>query len=145
MMSLRSAIHAASGVPRIFTAAVRAGASPATAAQVVTISAAATTVATRRGRGAPGRQNAMRNFVWQALVTARHGVVLSRAIASAQEVGTPDPRDSEVDQHNNTVGQEYGGAHGVDLAGLSLREASERLAGVALEKWANGELAGVSR
>ena len=144
-MSLRAAIHAASGVPRIFTAALKAGASPADAAQVVAISAAATTVATRRGRGVPGRQNATRHFVWQALLTARLGVQLAQAVAGAQEVGTPDRRDSEADRHNNGVGQRYGGEHAVDLAGLSIRAAAARRAGVALEKWANGELAGASR
>ena len=145
MPSLRAAIHAASGVPRIFTAALRAGAGPGDAAQVVAISAAATTVATNRGRGVPGRQNAMRHFVWQALLTARHGVELARAVANAQEVGTPDLRDSEVDRHNNRVGQEFGAAHAVDLAGISIREAADRLAGVALEKWATGDLVWVSR
>ena len=112
---------------------------------MVAISAGATSVATRRGRGAPGRQNAVRHFVWQALLTARHGVDLARAIADAQEVGTPDRRDSEVDRHNNEVGQQYGAGHAVDLAGLSIREACDRLAGVALQKWASGELLWVRR
>lgn len=144
MPSIRAAIHAASGVPRLFSAALKAGASPVQAAQVVAISAGATSVATRRGRGVPGRQNAVRHFVWQALLTARHGVDLARAIAEAQEVGTPDRRDSEVDRHNNAAGQAYGARHAVDLAGLSMREACDRLAGVALEKWASGELLWVS-
>ncbi len=140
MISIRAAIHAASGVPRLFSAALRAGASPAQAAQVVAISAGATSVATRRGRGVPGRQNAVRHFVWQALLTARHGVDLARAIADAQEVDTPHRRDSEIDRRNNATGQEYGAAHAVELAGLSMREAHDRLAGVALQKWASGEL-----
>jgi hypothetical protein len=144
VLSIRAAIHAASGVPRIFSAALRAGASPAQAAQVVAISAGATRVATQRGRGVPGRQNAMRHFVWQALLTARHGVDLARAIAEAQEVGTPDRRDSGVDRRNNATGQAYGAAHAVDLAGLPTREALDRLAGVALQKWASGELVWVT-
>ena len=127
MPSIRAAIHAATGVPRLFAAALRAGAGPAGAAQVVAISAAATTVATRRGRGVPGRQNAVRHFVWQALLTARLGVPLAQAIADAQEVGTPDPRDSEVDRHNNAVGQQHGAANAVGLAGLSVREGADRL------------------
>ena len=144
MLSIRAAIHAASGVPRLFSAALSAGASPIEASQVVAISAGATSVATRRARGVPGRQNAVRHFVWQALLTARHGVDLARAIAEAQEIGTPDRRDSEVDRHNNAAGQAYGAAHAVDLAGLSMREACDRLAGVALEKWASGELMWIS-
>jgi len=145
VLSIRAAIHAASGVPRLFAAALRTGASPAQAAEVVAISAGATSVATRRGRGVPGRQNAVRHFVWQALLTARLGLPLAQAIADAQEVGTADPRDSEVDRHNNAVGQRYGAAHAVDLAGLSMREACDRLAGVALERWASGELLWVRR
>jgi len=144
MASLRTAIHAATGVPRIFAAALRAGADPVGAGQVVLISGGATTVATRRGRGVPGRQNAVRHFIWQALITARHGVTVAQAVAEAQESGTPNAADSRVDRHNNAVGQEYGAAHLDALATGSVSEALESLAGVALEKWAVDELIWVS-
>ena len=137
---LRTALHAAAGVPRLFTAALRAGAGPVGATQVVLISGGATSVAARRGRGEPGRQNAVRHFVWQALITARLGLPVARAVAEAQERGTANAADSQVDQHNNAVGQEYGAAHADDLAGGSVNAALEKLAGVALEKWAADEL-----
>ena len=60
-------------------------------------------------------------------------------------MGTPDPRDSEVDRHNNAGGEQHGAANAVALAGLSIREAADRLAGVALEKWATGELVWVAQ
>ena len=70
----------------------RAG--PVGATQVVLISAAATRVAASRGRGEPGRQNAVRHFVWQALITARLGLPVAQAVAEAQETGTPNAADS---------------------------------------------------
>jgi len=139
-LPLRTTLHAATGVPRLFAAAMRAGAGPVGSAQVVAISGAATSVAARRARGEPGRQNAVRHFVWQALVTARHGGAVARAVAEAQETGTSNPADSRVDRHNNTVGQEYGAAHADALGIGSVSKALEGLAGVALAKWESGEL-----
>ncbi len=79
----------------------------------------AMTSAARHGRGVPGRANAMRHFMWQAVLTARFGVDAARAIAAAQEAGTPSRRDSRVDAHNNEVGQAYGAEHADDLRPLS--------------------------
>jgi len=141
---LRTALHAATGVPRMFSAALGAGAGPIGATQVVLISGAATSVAARRGRGEPGRQNAVRHFVWQALIAARLGLPVARAVAEAQETGTRNAADSRVDRHNNAAGQEYGTAHADELAGGSARAALEALAGVALEKWAVDELVWVN-
>jgi hypothetical protein len=138
--SLRTAINAATGVPRLFGAALRAGAGPAGAAQVIAMSGGATSVATRRARGVPGRQNAVRHFAWQALLTARLGLELARAVAEAQETGTPNATDSRVDRHNNALGQEYGVAHAAELSALPISDALERLAEVGLQKWAAGEL-----
>lgn len=140
MSLLTTAIHAATGVPRLFAAALRAGASPAEAARVVAISGAATSMATRHGRGVPGRQNALRHFAWQALLTARHGRRLAEAVAVAQESGTPNAADSRVDRHNNGVGQDYGATHAADLVQGSVGDVMERLAEVALAKWESGEL-----
>ena len=137
---VRTALHAAIGVPRLFAAALRAGSGPVGATQVVLISAAATRVAASRGRGEPGRQNAVRHFAWQALITARLGLPVAQAVAEAQETGTPNAADSRVDRHNNAVGQEYGAAHADELAGGSVNAALGVLAGVALEKWAADEL-----
>ena len=83
-------------------------------------------MAARRGRGEPGRQNAVRHFVWQALITARLGLPVARAVAEAQETGTPNAADSQVDRHNNAVGQEYGAAHADELAGGSVNAALGR-------------------
>ena len=141
---LRTALHAATVVPRLFSAALRAGAGPVGATQVVLISGAAARVAARRGRGQPGRQNAVRHFVWQALITARLGLPVAQAVAEAQETGTPNAADSRVDRHNNAVGQEYGAAHADELAGGSVDAALTALAGVALEKWALDELVWVN-
>jgi hypothetical protein len=140
MPSLRAAINAATNVPRLFGAALRAGAGPAGAAEVIAISGGATSIATRRARGVPGRQNAVRHFTWQALITARLGPDLARAVAEAQETGTPNAADSRIDRHNNAVGQEYGAAHAAELSALPMSEALEHLAEVGLEKWAAGDL-----
>lgn len=140
MASLATAIHAATGVPRLYAAALRAGASPVEAARMLVISSGALTVASRRGRGVPGRQNAVRHFVWQALLTARHGRPLAQALADAQETGTPNAVDSRVDRHNNASGQGYGAAHAGELSVGTVSAALEALAGVALAKWDRGEL-----
>ena len=107
---------------------------------MVAISAGAAGVAARRGRGERGRQNAVRHFVWQALVTARFGHQVARTVAEAQESGARREADSRVDRHNNTVGQEYGAAHAAELCESSATEALEALAAVALEKWSAREL-----
>lgn len=140
MASLVTAFRAVTGGPRLYAAALRAGAGPLEAARVLAISSGALTVAARRGAGVPGRQNAVRHFVWQALLTARHGLPVARAIAAAQESGTPNAADSQADRHNNAVGQEYGAAHAAELATGSLTAALETLAGVALAKWERDEL-----
>lgn len=136
----RQAIHAGTGVPRLYVAATRAGLSPGEAVEVLRISQAALAAAATHGRGVPGRTNAVRHFTWQAALTARFGVDAARAIAAAQESGTPNRRDSEVDQHNNAVGQAYGREHAAELSGLSPADLVARLVPVALEKWDADEL-----
>lgn len=137
---VRQAVHSATGVPRLYTAALRAGTGPAGAVQVVRISEAALRVAALRGAGVPGRPNAVRHFVWQALLTARFGRATAQAVAEAQEEGSPHRRDSRVDAHNNALGQDYGEAHAAELRGLSITDALERLAPVALDKWESDDL-----
>lgn len=137
---LDQAIHAATGVPRLYTAALKAGVGPAGAFEVLRLSQAALTTAAAQGRGVPGRTNAMRHFMWQALLTARFGRPAAAAIARAQEEGTPNRGDSRVDVHNNRVGQDHGEAYAEELKALATADALALLAPVALEKWESDEL-----
>ncbi|CAM3546624.1 DUF6973 domain-containing protein [Nocardioides zeicaulis] len=136
----RQAIHAGTGVPRLYVAATRAGLSASQAVEVLRISQAALAAAATHGRGVPGRTNAVRHFTWQAALTARFGVETARALATAQETGSPNRRDSAVDQHNNAVGQAYGAEHAGELSGLSPADLVARLVPIALEKWDTDEL-----
>jgi hypothetical protein len=137
---VQQAIHAGTGVPRLYAAAVRIGLGPAGAVEVLRISQAAVSAAATHGRGIPGRSNAMRHFMWQAALTARFGIDAARSIAAAQEAGNPRRRDSRVDERNNAAGQAYGAEHADDLAGLSPTEAMTSLMPVALAMWEAGEL-----
>ena len=137
---VQQAVHAGTGVPRLYVAATRAGLGPSGAFEVLRISQAALRVAATHGRGVPGRSNAMRHFMWQATLTARFGVEAARSIAAAQEAGAPARRDSRVDEQNNAAGQAYGAEHASDLAGLTPSEAMASLAPVALGMWETGEL-----
>lgn len=137
---VRQALHTATAVPRLYAAAIRAGVGPSGAIEVLRISEAALRTAAAQGRGVPGRTNALRHFMWQAVLTARFGVDAARTIATAQETGTPSRRDSGVDQHNNVVGQEYGVAHATELQVGSPSEVLTMLVPVALEKWEADEL-----
>lgn len=137
---VQQAIHAGTGVPRLYAAAIRIGLGPAGAVEVLRISQAALSAAATHGRGVPGRSNALRHFMWQAVLTARFGADAARSIAAAQESGTPNRRDSHVDEHNNAAGQAYGSEHADDLAGLSPSEAMTSLVPVALAMWEAGEL-----
>ncbi len=142
---LQQAIHAGTGVPRLWVAATRAGLGPSAAAEVLRLSQAALQAAAAHGRGVPGRTNAMRHFMWQAALTARFGADVAGSIAAAQEAGTPNRRDSRVDEHNNAAGRAHGAAHAADLADLSPRAAMASLVPVALAKWESGELVWVRR
>jgi hypothetical protein len=137
---VQQAIHAGTGVPRLYAASMRAGLGPSGAVEVLRISQAALSAAASHGRGVPGRSNALRHFMWQAALTARFGVDAARSIAAAQEAGSPRRRDSRVDEHNNTAGQAYGAEHADDLAPLSASEAMTSLVPVALAMWEAGEL-----
>ena len=137
---LGQAIHSATVVPRLYAGAIKAGLGPSAAFEVLRISEAALRTAAAQGRGVPGRTNALRHFMWQAVLTARFGVDAARALAAAQEVGTPSRKDSSVDLNNNAVGQAYGAAHATDLRAGSLSEVMALLVPVALEKWESDEL-----
>ncbi|MBL0747247.1 DUF6973 domain-containing protein [Nocardioides baculatus] len=139
-VSVSKAIHAATGVPRLFGAAIDTGLGPAGGLEVLRISQAALQAAAAHGRGVPGRTNAMRHFMWQAVLTARFGADAARDIADAQEAGTPSRRDSSVDQHNNAAGRAYGAEHADDLTAGSASAAMSVLVPVALEKWESDEL-----
>lgn len=142
---VQQAIHAGTGVPRLWTSATGAGLGPAGAVEVLRISQAALQSAAVHGRGVPGRTNAMRHFMWQATLTAKFGLDAARSIAQAQEVGSPARRDSRVDAHNNAAGQAYGAEHAAELADLSPSEAMTSLVPVALAMWSAGELIWVRR
>lgn len=132
-------VHAATTVPRLYSAAIAAGVGPAGAVRVLRISEAALRMSAARGSGVPGRANALRHFIWQAMLTARFDRTVAVSIARAQEQGTPTARDSRVDDHNNAVGQDYGEDHPTLAAG-SIDDAVDRLAAVGLEKWESDEL-----
>ena len=139
---LRAALHAAAGTPRLFRAARRAGAGPVESARLLVESAVVLFLVAPRAAGEPGRQNAVRHFVWQALVTARHGQAVARAVADAQEDGTVDAGDSALDRGNNAVGQAYGAAHAGYLSSAPTPRALRLLLGAGLAAWEAGELSG---
>jgi len=132
-------VHAATTVPRLYSAALAAGVGPAGAVQVLRISEAALRKSTAHGSGVPGRTNALRHFIWQAMLTARFDRSVAASIARAQEQGTPTRHDSRIDDHNNAVGQDHG-EQDPTLASGSIAAAVERLAAVGLAKWESDEL-----
>ena len=138
--SVASAIHSATAVPRLYAAALKAGLGPSGAFEVLQVSQAALQAAAAHGRGVPGRTNAMRHFMWQAVLTARFGADAAQAVAAAQEAGTPNRRDSSVDEHNNAVGRAWGAEHVDDLTAGPASAAMTVLVPVALEKWESDEL-----
>lgn len=138
---MATARNASVGAPRLYRAARQAGASRTEALDVLAASAGALLLAARQGSGRPGRQNAVRHFTWQAVLTARHGVQVATAVADAQERGSTRLRDTAVDQRNNAAGQAWGHAHAQELASGSLRAALDTASTAAMTKWAAGELA----
>ncbi|RYC12969.1 DUF6973 domain-containing protein [Nocardioides zhouii] len=137
---VQRAIHKATVVPRLSAAATRAGLGPAGTVEVLRISQTALQAAATHGSGVPGRSNALRHFMWQAVLTARFGVEAAQSIAVAQEAGSPTRKDSGVDQHNNAAGQAYGAAHVGELTAGSPADAMAVLVPVALEMWESDEL-----
>jgi hypothetical protein len=125
----------------LYRAARRAGASPTGGVRVLATSALVLFVVAPRAAGVPGRQNAVRHFVWQAALTARQGEAVARAVAEAQEEGSVEPLDSAADLRNNATGRAYGAEHAPALSALPLRRALADLLGVALDLWTAGELA----
>jgi hypothetical protein len=141
MVRLRAALHAAGGAPRLYRAARAAGASRVEGVRVLALSALVLLVVAPRAAGVPGRQNAVRHFVWQAALTARHGRSVAEAVADAQERGSVEPLDSAADLRNNATGRAYGAERAASLAALPLRLALRDLLAVALDLWAAGDLA----
>lgn len=137
---VQQAIHAATVVPRLSVAATRAGLGSSGAFEVLRITQSALRAAATNGRGVPGRSNAMRHFMWQAVLTARFGVEAAQTIAAAQETGSPTRRDSGVDRANNAAGQAYGAAHVEQLTVGSPADAMAVLVPVALDMWESDEL-----
>jgi hypothetical protein len=136
-----TARNASVGAPRLYRAARQAGASSTEALDVLAASAATLAIAARHGSGERGRQNAVRHFTWQAVLTARHGIHVATAVADAQERGSTRLRDTAVDQRNNAAGQAWGHAHEQELKGRPLRAVLDAASTAAMTKWAAGELA----
>lgn len=141
---LRAALHAAAGAPRLHRAARTAGAGPVDALELLVQSAVVLFVVAPRAAGVPGRQNAVRHFVWQALLAARYGERVARQVGDAQEQGSAQPLDSEADRRNNAAGLAYGVAHASELGARSRRRALQHLLEAGLAAWDAGELAAVS-
>lgn len=143
--SIGRAVKAVAGAPTLYQAARRAGASHPAAADVMAASATALSVAAARSDGTPGRQNAMRHFIWQAYLSGRHGLEIAQAVAGAQEEGRHTTLDSRIDERNNAIGQQYGIAQAAEIREGSMRAALGRLADIAAEKWEAGELVWIER
>ena len=137
----RAAAHAAAGAPRLYRAARGAGAGRREAVVILLLSAVVLFFVAPRAAGVRGRQNAVRHFVWQALLTARHGEDLARALADAQERGSTDLADSAADRHNNAVAQAHGAANARALRDSSTTAALRALLQAGLRLWDSGELA----
>lgn len=141
---LRAALHAAGGAPRLFRAARSAGAGSVESIRLLATSAVVLFGVAPRAAGIPGRQNAVRHFVWQAVVTARHGEQVAHAVAEAQEHGSVREVDSAIDRRNNEAGRAWGLAHADQLSAVSVPAALRELLRVGLSRWDGGELAGLS-
>jgi hypothetical protein len=137
----RTLRNAVGGAPRLYRAARQSGASGRESVAVVAASAGALLTAASRSPGRPARQNAVRHFAWQAVLTARHGRTVASAAADAQERGSVRLRDTAVDQRNNAAGQAWGHAHERELTAGTLRSALDLACAAAVEKWEAGELA----
>ena len=140
---LRAAVHALLGAPRLYRAARVAGADVRDALGLLGTSALVLFVIAPRAAGVPGRQNAARHFVWQALLTARYGEPVAQAVAQAQEAGSVRPLDSQVDRRNNAAGRAYGAAHTAELTGVSVLDAARAALRAALAAWDAGDLAAI--
>lgn len=138
--ALKKAAQAVVGAPHVFNAARDAGASPSAATDVIAASAAAVQIASSATDGAPGMQNAIRHFIWQAYIAGRHGEAVAEAVASAHEKGRDTPYDTKIDLHNNAVGRAYGAANSAVIGQGSLPDALTALTVPAKQKWADGEL-----
>jgi uncharacterized protein DUF6973 len=71
------------------------------------------------------RANAVRHFVWQAMLTYLLGEDVATSVGNAHEKGQdidPNPRirrDSMIDRHNNEVTRRWMSSSQIDLGGLS--------------------------
>jgi hypothetical protein len=128
------------GVPRLWRTARSAGAGRRDAVDVVLASLIAFSRAARKHPAQWRRHNAIRHFMWQAYLCARHGEPLARAVADAQEAGSSDAGDTGVDQANNLLGRAYGAAHGEELRARGRTATLASLAEVADRMWHDREL-----
>jgi len=138
----RNVARAVAKVPRIFGAAREAGASTTESGRTLVLSTLVLLEATRRSRGRPWRENAVRHFAWQALLTARYGTAVSEGVAAANEAGSTDARDSAIDERNNSAGRTWARKHQAELTGVPLSQAVRRAFEEAIRQWDAGELAG---
>ena len=140
LLPVGPAVRLLSGVPLLYRAARAAGADRTTAVRVLGDSALVLVRAARHSPRDLREQNAVRHFTWQAWLTARHGLTLARAVATAQERGREALADSGVDRLNNASGQEYGLAHAHHLAALGRRAAVTHLLAEATRRFRSGDL-----
>lgn len=133
--------HTAAKVPRILGAARGAGASTTDAVRLLALSTLVLLEATRRSRGRPWRENAVRHFAWQALLAARHGTSVAESVAAANEAGSTDTLDSAIDERNNAAGRAWATTHQDELTGVPLPQAVRRAFEEATRRWDVGELA----
>ncbi|WP_181310454.1 DUF6973 domain-containing protein [Nocardioides campestrisoli] len=128
------------GLPRLWAAARSTGASTSQSTDALLASALAFSRAAAESPRQWRRQNAVRHFIWQAYLAARHGETLARALGDAQEQGSGDQVDTRVDQENNALGRAWGLAHAEELRSGTRAEVLERLVAVADRKWHDEEL-----
>ena len=133
------------GAPSLYRAARAVGAGRTEALSVVADSAIVWWGAARHSPTRWRQQNAVRHFTWQAWLTARHGLAVSRAVAAAQERGREGVADSEVDVRNNAAGQAYGLAHAEHLTAQGRRTALSELLAVATQLFGSDDLAAQPR
>jgi len=144
MDPIRAVQWMARGVPGVYRAARAAGLGHLDACRVVAGSGHALVAARRRYPHQWRAENAVRHFVWQAWLTASYGRDVAAAVGSAHERLAPPTAagaaDSEVDQANNRIGQEYGATHAQRLRALGMRDAQTRLVRDGVRLWEAGQL-----
>lgn len=93
----------------------------------------------------PWKQNAIRHFMWQALLTAKYGTRVALRMAAAHEQGNnPHDLDTRVDRMNNPIGRAFGRRHRSAVSQISplpwADYTLDDLFAAGLRRWRNGTL-----